>query len=116
MRLDKSAFHSVLEWEGYLEAGKTFPHRTAGGNEDYERGWRIREVEEKGLSMYIDVSAGKFEYDGERNCKYCESFDSIPHALEAFVYVRDYPWATMELVVEGVGGEVQRVLISELIS
>ena len=38
------------------------------------------------------VVAGK--YDGyDRDCKYCESFDTLDEAISAYDKVNDYPWA-----------------------
>jgi len=44
------------------------------------------------------VSAGKFDGD-ERNCKYCDSFDSLDKAIVAYIQYSDYHWC--ELVYQG---------------
>ena len=41
------------------------------------------------------VSAGKYDSQ-ERNCKYCESFNSIDDAIEAYDRYKSYPWAVIE--------------------
>jgi len=49
--------------------------------------------------MKYDVNAGKYD-DGERNCKYCDSFDDLDKAIVAYLSVNDYPWA--EIIYHGV--------------
>lgn len=96
MQLDKFDFHSVLEWEGYLEAGKTFPHSTASGNKDYDRGRHIREIE-RSVFVQFSVTAGRYYSNGEMNTKFIRMFNSAAHALEAYESVKDYPWAELDL-------------------
>lgn len=42
----------------------------------------------------FDVLAGKYDGD-ERNCKYCDSFESFDEAIVAYFSVSDYPWYEM---------------------
>lgn len=108
MRLEREDFHSVLEYEGYLEAGKCSPHATSSAP-DYKHGWRMREVEMKHLFSFIEVTAGK----GDKSPSYRKTFNSISHAVEAFMFVSDYPWAMLEFVTEYRNKPDRRVLIME---
>ena len=40
------------------------------------------------------VTAGKHD-DQERNYKYCDSFDTLDEALDAYKKVASYPWAVV---------------------
>ena len=44
------------------------------------------------MKKEFTVVAGK--YDGyDRNCKYCESFDTLDEAISAYDKLNGYPWA-----------------------
>ncbi|WP_299202599.1 hypothetical protein [uncultured Amphritea sp.] len=47
------------------------------------------------LKATFTVIAGKWD-DQERNCKYCEDFDTLAQAIEAYDKVSGYPWAFIE--------------------
>lgn len=47
--------------------------------------------------MAFNVDAGKYEADGSRNYKYCDTFATMEEALAAYETVRDYPWAEISL-------------------
>ena len=51
------------------------------------------------ITLTFDVEAGKFESDGNRNCKYCASFESFGQALAAFEMVNDYPYAELNMTI-----------------
>lgn len=42
------------------------------------------------------VSAGKYDMDQERDCKYCDSFESADDAVAAYNQVKNYPWAEIK--------------------
>ena len=60
------------------------------------------------ITIAFDVEAGKFEPDGEKNCKYCCTFDSAEEAVEAFQKVDDYPYAELDIVLT-VDGATTRI-------
>lgn len=60
------------------------------------------------ITITFDVEAGKFESDGEKNCKYCCTFDSAETAVKAFQKVDDYPYAELDIVLT-VDGATTRI-------
>lgn len=51
------------------------------------------------ITFYFDVSAGKYDSDGELNTKYCCTFSDAAQALAQYQYVSDYPWAQLDLCI-----------------
>ena len=52
------------------------------------------------ISMRFDIDAGRYEDQGEKNYKYCDSADTIAEALAKWRSCEGYDFAEMELVVE----------------
>lgn len=52
------------------------------------------------ISMRFDIDAGRYEDQGEKNYKYCDSADTIEEALAKWRACEGYDFAEMELVVE----------------
>ena len=48
-------------------------------------------------AIYFDVSAGKYDSDGEENCKFCATFTDAEKAVKQYEFVDDYPWARLDL-------------------
>ena len=55
--------------------------------------------------IVFHVDAGKFESDGEKNYKYCDSADTIEEARAKWRACEGYDFAEMELVVECDGAQ-----------
>lgn len=62
------------------------------------------------IQICFDVEAGKYDGD-ERNCKYCCTFDSAAEAAAAYEKVNDYPWATLDVIinVDGVSSTINLI-------
>ena len=52
------------------------------------------------ISMRFDIVAGRYEDQGEKNYKYCDSADTIEDAIAKWRLCEGYDFAEMELVVE----------------
>lgn len=48
-------------------------------------------------AIYFDISAGKYDSDGEENCKFCATFTDAEKAVKQYEFVDDYPWARLDL-------------------
>ena len=57
------------------------------------------------ISMRFDIDAGRYEDQGEKNYKYCDSADTIAEALAKWHACEGYDFAEMELVVECDGAQ-----------
>lgn len=57
------------------------------------------------ISMRFDIDAGRYEDQGEKNYKYCDSADTIEEALAKWRACEGYDFAEMELVVECDGAQ-----------
>ena len=60
------------------------------------------------ISMRFDIDAGRYEDQGEKNYKYCDSANTIAEALAKWRACEGYDFAEMELVVE-CDGAVSRI-------
>ena len=57
------------------------------------------------ISMRFDIDAGRYEDQGEKNYKYCDSANTIAEALAKWRACEGYDFAEMELVVECDGAQ-----------
>lgn len=57
------------------------------------------------ISMCFDINAGRYEDQGEKNYKYCDSANTIAEALAKWRACGGYDFAEMELVVECDGAQ-----------
>lgn len=57
------------------------------------------------ISMHFDIDAGRYEDQGEKNYKYCDSANTIEEALAKWRACEGYDFAEMELVVECDGAQ-----------
>ena len=57
------------------------------------------------ISMRFDIDAGRYEDQGEKNYKYCDSADTIEEALAKWHACEGYDFAEMELVVDCDGAQ-----------
>jgi len=112
MRLEKQNFRSVDEYEGYIEAGKTYPYPTSS-TPDYFRGWRIMDTERNGNTIMFEVMAGTRNKDtGKEARKMLHFHASAPHALQEYYDLqRLYDWIRLDLVVEQNGIESRRNIL-----
>ena len=60
------------------------------------------------ISMRFDIAAGRYEDQGEKNYKYCDSADTIEDAIAKWRLCQGYDFAEMDLIVE-CGGTVSRI-------
>lgn len=51
-------------------------------------------------NIFFDVSAGKYDNEGEENCKFCKTFINAEEAVSQFEYVSDYPWARLDVCID----------------
>lgn len=51
------------------------------------------------VTITFDIEAGKFEPDGSKNCKYCNTVTDANEAVRLFEFVNDYPYAELDIVV-----------------
>jgi hypothetical protein len=59
-------------------------------------------------TITFDIEAGKFEPDGSRNCKYCNTVTDANEAVRLFESVNDYPYAELDIIVT-VDGAASRI-------
>ena len=57
------------------------------------------------ISMRFDIDAGRYEDQGEKNYKYCDSADTIEDAIAKWRLCEGYDFAEMELIVECDGAQ-----------
>lgn len=60
------------------------------------------------ISMGFDIAAGRYEDQGEKNYKYCDSADTIAEAIAKWHLCEGYDFIEMDLIVE-CGGTVSRI-------
>lgn len=60
------------------------------------------------ITITFDIEAGKFESDGSRNCKYCNTVTDADEAARLFESVNDYPYAELGILVT-VDGATSRI-------
>ena len=57
------------------------------------------------ISMRFDIDAGRYEDQGEKNYKYCDSADTIEDAIAKWRLCEGYDFTEMELVVDCDGAQ-----------
>ena len=62
------------------------------------------------LTMHFEIAAGRYEDQGEKNYKYCDSADTIAEAIAKWHLCEGYDFTEMDLIVD-VDGAQSRIAI-----